>query len=107
MIGEERGAWRRRRLAGHSLGFRSLRPWKRLTGLGQPLRQFSLLGGQLRSLLVQLSRLTPHAWFVEGVSDLAGGAAPSGALLPVAVLALIGLVSGGLGLVRGRRLVLP
>lgn len=56
--------------------------------------------------LAQLSLLTPHAWFLRGVGDTAAGAGMAASAGPVAVLVLIGLVFGGLGLLRMRRLVL-
>lgn len=56
-------------------------------------------------LLSQLSLLTPHAWFLDGVSDISTGGDIGSSASSVAVLAAIGLVTGGLGLLRGRRVV--
>jgi len=57
-------------------------------------------------IMATLSLLTPHAWILRGLADLhGGGAAVSDALLPVLVLVAIGLVTGGLGFARARRLV--
>ena len=57
-------------------------------------------------LLSQLSLLTPHAWFLDGIDDVATGGDVTTAAASVAVLAVIGLVTGGLGLLRGKRMVL-
>jgi ABC-2 type transport system permease protein len=57
-------------------------------------------------LMAQLSRITPHAWFLDGINDISTGGDISSALTSVLVLAIIGLVTGGLGLLRGKRLVL-
>lgn len=57
-------------------------------------------------LLSQLSLVTPHAWFLDGLNELAVPDAGIGAvLLPVGVLLIIGSVTGVIGLVRARRLV--
>ena len=57
-------------------------------------------------LLQQVSLLTPHAWFLRGIGDLAPeGAGVGTVLLPVGVLLLIGLVTGAIGLARARGLV--
>jgi len=56
-------------------------------------------------LLSQLSLLTPHAWFLDGISDISTGGDLGSSVGSVAVLATIGLVTGGLGLLRGRRMV--
>jgi ABC-2 type transport system permease protein len=71
-----------------------------------------ILGGTFFDLsqgpeaLSVVSRITPHAWFLEGLDILA---APSGALvdlaLPVGALLAIGLVTGAIGLARARTLV--
>jgi len=57
-------------------------------------------------LLSQLSLIAPHAWFLEGINDVSTGGDLVSAATPVLVLTLIGLVTGGLGLARGKRLVL-
>ena len=57
-------------------------------------------------LLQQASLITPHAWFLRGIGDLAPqGTGIATVLLPVAMLLLIGLVTGALGLARARGLV--
>ena len=56
-------------------------------------------------LLSQLGLLTPHAWFLDGISDISTGGDLGSSVSSVAVLATIGLVTGGLGLLRGRRMV--
>jgi ABC-2 type transport system permease protein len=55
--------------------------------------------------LARLSLLTPQAWFLRGINDLAGGDGIGVVLLPVTVLVTIGLVTGALGLARARRVV--
>ena len=72
----------------------------------------AILGGaffdlsQGPEILSRLSFLTPHAWFLGGLDILA---APSTTVadiaVPVAALFAIGLVTGGIGLVRARGLV--
>lgn len=57
-------------------------------------------------ILGQLSVVTPHAWFLQGLDILSGP--DSGVVdlaLPLAALLGIGLVSGGIGLVRARNFV--
>jgi len=71
-----------------------------------------ILGGsffdlsQAPELLSRLSFLTPHAWFLEGLDQLA---APSGTLadlaLPVGALLAFAVVTGGIGLLRAGSLV--
>jgi ABC-2 type transport system permease protein len=72
----------------------------------------AILGGSFFPLsrgpefLQQTSLLTPHAWFLRGIGDLApAGAGVGTILLPVGVLLLIGLVTGAVGLARARGLV--
>jgi len=71
----------------------------------------AVLGGsffpanQSSELLAQLSLVTPHGWFLRGVNDLATGGDVVSAAAPALVLVLIGLVCGGLGLLRARRMV--
>jgi ABC-2 type transport system permease protein len=73
----------------------------------------AVLGGSFFPLsqapegLAALSLLTPHAWFIRGINDLAAGGGiqtVGGSLL---VLLTIGVVSGGIGLARARRVVTP
>ncbi len=56
-------------------------------------------------IMSQLSRLTPHHWFLEGVDDIATGGDIVSAVGPIAVLSVIGLVAGGVGMWRVRRVV--
>ncbi len=71
----------------------------------------AVLGGsffpanQSSELLAQLSLVTPHGWFLRGVNDLATGGDVVSAAAPALVLVLIGLICGGLGLLRARRMV--
>jgi ABC-2 type transport system permease protein len=55
--------------------------------------------------MAAFSILTPHAWFIRGVDELAGGGGLVSALGPIAVLTLVGVVTGGIGLLRARRVV--
>jgi len=57
-------------------------------------------------IMSSLSLLTPHAWFLRGLADLHGaGSVLTDALPAVLVLLTIGLVTGGLGFGRAKRLV--
>ncbi len=57
--------------------------------------------------MAALSFITPHAWFLRGINDLAGGGGIAVVVPSLAVLATVGLVTGGLGLLRARRVVAP
>ncbi len=72
----------------------------------------AILGGaffdlsQGPEILSQVSLITPHAWFLEGLDLLAGtGASVVDVVVPVAALLGIGLVGGAIGLVRAGALV--
>jgi ABC-2 type transport system permease protein len=71
----------------------------------------AVLGGsyfpmsQAPAILATLSLLTPHAWFLRGIDDLAAGTGIAAVLPSIAVLVAIGVVTGGLGLARARRVV--
>ena len=56
-------------------------------------------------LMSQLSKLTPHHWFLSGVDDISTGGDVITAAGSIAVLAAIGLVTGAVGLWRARRVV--
>ena len=56
-------------------------------------------------LLSQLSQLTPHAWFLTAIDDISTGGDVASSISSVAVLAGIGAVTGGLGLLRAKRMV--
>ena len=56
-------------------------------------------------LLSQLSQLTPHAWFLTAIDDISTGGDVASSISSVAVLAAIGAVTGGLGLLRAKRMV--
>jgi ABC-2 type transport system permease protein len=72
----------------------------------------AILGGsffptnQGPELLAQASLLTPNAWFMRGVGEISTGGGISTAGGALAVLALVGLACGTIGLSRMRRLVL-
>jgi ABC-2 type transport system permease protein len=57
--------------------------------------------------MAALSIVTPHAWFLRGINDLAGGGGIEVVAPSLAVLAAIGLVTGGIGLLRARQVVAP
>ncbi|MEA2026710.1 MAG: ABC transporter permease, partial [Chloroflexota bacterium] len=57
-------------------------------------------------LLSKLSLITPHAWFLRGVNDLSSGGDISTITSPLLVLLAIGLVTGGLGMLRARKMVM-
>lgn len=72
----------------------------------------AILGGaffdlsQGPEILAQLSFITPHAWFLGGLDLLAAPSATvADVAVPVAALFGIGLVTGAIGLVRARGLV--
>ena len=57
--------------------------------------------------MAALSLVTPHAWFLRGVNDLAGGGGVEVVVPSLAVLGAVGVVTGGLGLLRARQVVAP
>ena len=71
----------------------------------------AVLGGsffpmsQAPDALSRLSVITPHAWFLRGVNDLAGGGGIALVVPSLLVLLAVGFVTGGLGLLRARRVV--
>jgi len=73
----------------------------------------AVLGGSFFPLsqapegLATLSLLTPHAWFIRGINDLAAGGGIQTVAGSLLVLLTIGVVSGGIGLARARRVVTP
>jgi ABC-2 type transport system permease protein len=52
-----------------------------------------------------IALLTPHGWFMRGLGDMQGGGTVADGLPAVGVLLAMGLVTGGIGMVRARRLV--
>ena len=73
-----------------------------------------ILGGtfsptsQAPEVLATLSLLTPHGWFLRGLGDMQGTGSTAADCLPaVAVLLTMGLVTGGIGMLRARSLVAP
>ncbi|HYO42387.1 MAG TPA: ABC transporter permease [Candidatus Limnocylindrales bacterium] len=71
-----------------------------------------ILGGtfsptaQAPEVMTTLSLLTPHGWFLRGLGEMAGPTGTAADCLgAAAVLLLMGLVTGGLGMVRARSLV--
>jgi ABC-2 type transport system permease protein len=71
----------------------------------------AVLGGAFYPLsqapeeLARLSLVTPHAWFLRGIDDLAPGGGVAVVLPSIAVLLAIGIVTGGIGMIRARTLV--
>jgi ABC-2 type transport system permease protein len=72
----------------------------------------AILGGTFFSLdrapefVSRLSFITPHAWFLRGLDELASASGTIVDVLPaVGVMLGIGLVTGGIGLLRARQLV--
>ena len=53
----------------------------------------------------QLSLLAPHAWFLDAVNDISTGGDLGSSIGPIIVLLVVGLVTGGLGLLRAKRMV--
>jgi ABC-2 type transport system permease protein len=62
---------------------------------------------QAPEAMTTLSFLTPHAWFLRGVNDLAAGGGIAVVGPSLAVLVTIGVVTGGIGLLRARQVVAP
>jgi ABC-2 type transport system permease protein len=73
----------------------------------------AVLGGSFFPLsqapegLAAFSLLTPHAWFIRGINDLAAGGGIGTVALSILVLLSVGAVTGGIGLARARRVVTP
>lgn len=71
----------------------------------------AVLGGSFFPLsqapesLARLSVVTPHAWFLRGVNDLASGEGAAIVVPAVAVLLAMGVLTGGIGLLMARRTV--
>ena len=59
--------------------------------------------GQGNAFLARLSSLTPHYWFMRGLSDISGGAEWTGALPAAGALLLFALVFGSVAWVMLRR----
>ena len=57
--------------------------------------------------LAALSVLTPHAWFLRGINDLAANGGIAEVAPSLAVLVTVGLLTGGIGLLRARQVVAP
>lgn len=63
---------------------------------------------QAPELMSTLALATPHGWFMRGLGDMHGaGASIADGLPAVGVLLAMGLVTGGIGMIRARRLVTP
>jgi ABC-2 type transport system permease protein len=70
-----------------------------------------MLGGaffplsQLGGVVARLSLLTPHAWFLRGLGDLAAGGGPGDILVEAGFILLFAVVTTGVALTRLRRTV--
>ena len=61
---------------------------------------------QAPEVMTTLALLTPHGWFMRGLGDMSGPAGSAADCLgAAAVLLAMGLVTGGLGMIRARALV--
>jgi ABC-2 type transport system permease protein len=58
-------------------------------------------------ILGKLSLLTPQAWFMRGLSDLAGGGAWTVVLPAVLAMLLFAAVTGGIAMLRLERMARP
>jgi len=73
----------------------------------------AVLGGSFFPLsqapegMATLSLITPHAWFIRGINDLAAGGGIETVAGSILVLLALGVVTGGIGLARARRVVTP
>jgi ABC-2 type transport system permease protein len=71
-----------------------------------------LLGGtffplsQGPQLLALFSKLTPHAWFLQGLGDLSAGSGLSVVITPALAMLAFFVVTVGLAMVFGRKRVL-
>jgi ABC-2 type transport system permease protein len=63
--------------------------------------------GQVGGALAALSLATPHAWFLRGLAELAGGGGLTDVLPAIGAMLAFGGVFGGLALIRLRRMVQP
>jgi ABC-2 type transport system permease protein len=66
---------------------------------------FSL--SQAGGVFAKVSLLTPHAWFLRGLGELAGGAGPAAVLPSVLAMLAFTVVTGSLALVRLGRFARP
>ncbi len=70
-----------------------------------------LLGGsffpvsQGPAILSKISLATPHAWFLRGLGDLAGGGGPSAAVPSTIALLVFAVATGGVAMLRMRSMV--
>jgi len=73
----------------------------------------AMLGGSFFSVsqaggaIATLSLATPHAWFLRGLEDLAGGAGPAAVVGPAAAMLVFAAVTGGIALTRVGKLIEP
>ncbi len=56
--------------------------------------------------MARVALITPHAWFLRGLGEMAGtGGTVADALPAAGVLLLMAAITGGIGLARSSRLV--
>jgi len=56
-------------------------------------------------LMAQISKLTPHHWYLRGIDDISTGGDVATAIGPIGVLVGVGLVTGAIGMLRARQVV--
>jgi ABC-2 type transport system permease protein len=79
--------------------------WQAIIGLvlgmlGGTFFPVAMAGG----LLAKLSLITPHAWFLQGLSDMAGGEGPSAVVVPALALIAFAVATGSIALMRLKKL---
>ncbi|MFA5788071.1 MAG: ABC transporter permease [Actinomycetota bacterium] len=79
--------------------------WQAIIGLvlgmlGGTFFPVAMAGG----LLAKLSLITPHAWFLQGLSDMAGGEGPSAVVVPALALLAFAVATGSIALIRLKKL---
>ena len=73
----------------------------------------AMLGGsffpvsQAGGFIEKLSLITPHAWFLRGLGDVAAGGGPGAAFPSALYVALFGIVTGGLAMFRVGKVLKP
>ena len=73
----------------------------------------AMLGGtffpiaQVGGFVAKLSLITPHAWFLRGLGDLAAGGGVGSAFPAALYVALFGIITGGLAQIRIGRVLQP
>jgi len=82
------------------------------TAVAAVTMSLAILGGaffptaQGPEVLSRMAVISPHHWFLAGIDAISGGGGLAPAAGPAGMLLLMGLVTGALGALRARRLVL-